>query len=133
MKKLSLMYLFTMLITISINVSAARYSAEGKINQLQTTSDTLNGSATAESILFVEGFTSAGTCLISGLAYVRIIVKSDTIGVGDRMFSTLLAAQLAGKKVSVLVDDSHNNGFANGSKTNDNTGSCYLQLVRIVD
>jgi hypothetical protein len=104
---------------LSMGGVAAQYEGSGQIYRLDTSAETLNASQTAESLLRINGFASAGSCTIGPPNYVRIVIKNDKIG--DRMFSTLLAAQLAGRSVTVLVNDDYKNVG----------NSCYLQQVRI--
>jgi hypothetical protein len=88
-------------------------SATGTINTLAAQDSSAIGAD--KDYVLVNGFTSAGTCPTSG-GLMRI--RADAQGRNE--MSILLSAYLAGREVTVSVDDAF--------KT---TGDCYLRFVKV--
>jgi len=64
-------------------------------------------------------------CSIADGSYVLRIKDDDR---GKRQFTTLLSAQLTGRKVTVSLDDTYNTNTANNTVP---TPSCYIRWVKI--
>lgn len=104
----------------SLSVSAANHRLSGEIYRLDTNDSELNASGEGGSKLRLANTSlSAGNCFKDGSGYVVIWVRDNNMG--ERMYSTLLAAQISDRQVSVLVSDSSKNS----------SGVCYAQQVRI--
>jgi hypothetical protein len=81
---------------------------------------TLMSSANAsyEDAFTLNGFTSAGTCLVEN-GYVVVRVRDDERG--KKQISLLMAAKLANKEVTIRVREDRVDAY----------GSCYLDVLTI--
>jgi hypothetical protein len=105
-----------------IAAHAGQHNLVGTIHRLDTNDPDINTTGIGGSKLRLANTNlSAGGCLRDngGSGYVVIWVRDNSMG--ERMFTTLLAAQLSGHEVAVIVDDSKKNS----------AGVCYAQQVRI--
>ena len=110
---------------MSFSSSATVFVITGAIERLSTTHEQLSGDPTSSgsalrftpaSVPFPQ---TQGSCFTGSSGYLVIHIKDDTIG--ERMYTTMLAAQLSGHQVQVTVDDTFKNS----------AGYCYAQRVRI--
>lgn len=108
-------YLITIALMLSVHSFADSYSKKSTIKQIGGIESRENGD-----FIILDGFTSAGTCPLSGgLVVARF--RSDEKG--SRTFSLGLAAKMAGKKITLSVNDDVKNG----------NGFCYVHSLMIDD
>ena len=108
----------------SFSLSATEYIITGQIHILSTTDQQISGTGEAGSTLRLAVATpqSAGSCFVGSSGHLVIHIRDNAMG--ERMFTTLLAAQLSSKSVTATVNDSY--------RTSDpDRKECYLQRVRI--
>ena len=72
---------------------------------------------TDSDIIILNGFESAGTCPLSAEGLVIAAFRTGTSG--DRSYSMALAAKMAGKRVTLSVDDNSKN----------EVGQCYVRFI----
>ncbi len=101
---------------ITFNSNSAEFTHLGKVSKIYS----LGSHLQYEDGVFIEGFTSAGTCF-SNERGVLIRLKDDKRG--DRQLSILMAAKFAGKNVEVRVNDDNK----------DQWGGCYMHILALVD
>jgi len=95
------------------NVNAAQYIKEGTIHRLGA----IDSRQDADFVI-LNGFTEAGSCPLSGGLVVGRFHSGDN---GSRSFAIALAAKMAGKSITLVVNDSDKNS----------NGSCYVHSVAI--
>lgn len=102
------------------SVNATLYSLTEKVHILSTSDAQIMDDAGGISTLRLANNTlSAGSCFKGSSNYLVMYIRDNSMG--ERMYTMLLAAQMAGLTVQVTVDDQH--------KTT--SGHCYVQRVRI--
>lgn len=106
----------------SAQASATQYSATGQVAFIRihdSVTYPISGTTTAVDRISVTGFSSAGTCHVVS-SKVVIVLRDDERS--KRMIALATAAMLAGKNVTVTVDDSQKG----------NTGAdCILQHLTV--
>ncbi len=124
-KKLFLSGIVAALIsTLSFNAAATEYSLTGQIERLSTSDADISGEGKAHSSVRLKGGLpqSAGSCFVGSSGYLVIHIRDNSAG--ERMYTTLLAAQLASESVELTFNDDY-------KSTAPGRPECYLQRVRI--
>jgi hypothetical protein len=110
---------------MSFSAAAAGFVITGAIQYLSTTDQQIPGAPTegGSSLRFTTASVpmpqTKGTCFTGSSGFLVIHVRDNIVG--ERMYTTLLAAQLSGHQVQVTIDDTFQNSV----------GHCYAQRVRI--
>ena len=111
--------LISLFLCVSVS-HAQEYEKTGEILELvsaENSSGSPNGNLGA---VYVEGFSSAGSCYVAGATGVVLIRLRDN-DQGKFHSSMALTAFSTGKKVQVRVDDTNK----------DQYGACYLKQIRL--
>ena len=108
-------FIFTFLILLSPMAYSAPYSGEGKIEDIL-----IRRSLDAFAIIYVNGFSTAGSCPKYGAKDLVILsLKNDEYA--QAIYSMALAARMGDKPVKIIVDDSGTDG----------NGNCVIKDIRL--
>lgn len=104
----------------SVQARAATVTRTGTVNVIRV-HDGVTYSAVADDWIAVQGFTTTGhSCGTDTEGRVVLLIRDDQRG--QRMMSLATSALLAGKNVTVTVDD---------TKKKSGTGFCFLQYISL--
>lgn len=108
-------YFMTLLVFVSSVSYSADYRGAGKVEDIL-----IRGALDAFAIIYVEGFSSAGSCpTYASKDRVVLAVKNDEHS--EAIYGMALAAYMAGKPVKIVVNDS----------IKDANGNCLIKDIRL--